>query len=57
MLVSIYLTFGLRYFPEVPIGVYESFFKREFAQISIERYQIKQIIYDPIEEVILQWIP
>ncbi|MBE9057759.1 XisH family protein [Sphaerospermopsis sp. LEGE 08334] len=41
----------------VPIGVYESFFKREFAQISIERYQIKQIIYDPIEEVILQWIP
>ncbi|MFM5981904.1 MAG: XisH family protein [Sphaerospermopsis kisseleviana] len=41
----------------VPIGIYESFFKREFAQISIERYQIKQIIYDPIEEVILQWIP
>ncbi|ALF55765.1 fatty-acid oxidation protein subunit alpha [Nostoc piscinale CENA21] len=41
----------------VPIGVYEVFFKREFAQISVERYQIKQIIYDPIQEVILQWIP
>ncbi|BCL33742.1 XisH family protein [Nostoc sp. MS1] len=41
----------------VPIGVYESFFKREFAQISLERYQIKQIVYDPIQEVILQWIP
>jgi hypothetical protein len=41
----------------VPIGVYESFFKREFAQISVERYQIKQIIYDPIREVIVQWIP
>ncbi|MEC4812318.1 MAG: XisH family protein [Scytonema sp. PMC 1069.18] len=41
----------------VPIGVYESFFKREFAQISVERYQIKQIVYDPIQEVILQWIP
>jgi XisH protein len=40
----------------VPIGVYESFFKREFAQISLERYQIKQIVYDPIQEVILQWI-
>ncbi|MEH2179306.1 XisH family protein [Nostoc sp.] len=41
----------------VPIGVYEAFFKREFAQISVERYQIKQIIYDPIQEVIVQWIP
>ncbi len=41
----------------VPISVYESFFKREFAQISLERYQIKQIVYDPIQEVILQWIP
>jgi len=41
----------------VPIGIYESFFKREFAQISVERYQIKQIVYDPIQEVILQWIP
>lgn len=41
----------------VPIGVYESFFKREFAQISVERYQIKQIVYDLIQEVILQWIP
>ncbi|MDZ8257530.1 XisH family protein [Nostoc sp. ChiQUE01b] len=39
------------------IGVYEAFFKREFAQISVERYQIKQIIYDPIQEVIVQWIP
>lgn len=41
----------------VPIGVYEAFFRREFAQISVERYQIKQIIYDPIQEVIVQWIP
>ncbi|WP_155744326.1 element excision factor XisH family protein [Scytonema sp. UIC 10036] len=41
----------------VPINIYESFFKREFAQISVERYQIKQIVYDPIQEVILQWIP
>ncbi len=32
----------------VPVGVYESFFKREFAQISLERYQIKLIICDPI---------
>lgn len=41
----------------VPVVAYEAFFKREFAQISLERYQIKQIIYDPIQEVIVQWIP
>jgi len=41
----------------VPVVAYGTFFKREFAQISLERYQIKQIIYDPIQEVIVQWIP
>jgi hypothetical protein len=40
----------------VPIATYEAFFKLEFAQISLERYQIKLIIYDPIQEVIVQWI-
>lgn len=41
----------------VPVFTYESFFNREFAQISLERYQIKLIIYDPTEEVTVQWIP
>ncbi|MCC5638614.1 XisH family protein [Nostoc sp. CHAB 5844] len=41
----------------VPISIYEAFFKREFAQTSVERYQIKQIIFDPIQAVIVQWIP
>lgn len=40
----------------VPVGTYEVFFKREFAQISLDRYQIKLLIYDQIKEVILQWI-
>ena len=40
----------------IPIVPYEAFFNREFAQISIERYQIKLIVYDPIQEVIVQWI-
>ena len=40
----------------IPLIVYEAFFKREFAQILLERYQIKQIIYDPIKESILKWI-
>ena len=40
----------------VPIAVHESFFQREFAQISVERYQISRLIYNPVEEVIVQWI-
>ncbi len=40
----------------VPVVAYQSFFQREFAQISLERYQIKQIIYDQIQEVIVKWI-
>ncbi|NEP80400.1 MAG: hypothetical protein F6K17_31780 [Okeania sp. SIO3C4] len=41
----------------IPVVAYDTFFKREFAQISLERYEIKLIIYDPIQEVIVQWIP
>jgi hypothetical protein len=41
----------------VPVVAYETFFQREFAQLSIEKYQIKQIIYHPDQEVILKWIP
>ncbi|WP_413167424.1 element excision factor XisH family protein [Capilliphycus salinus ALCB114379] len=40
----------------IPIMVQESFFQREFAQKSLERYQVSRIIYNPIDEVIMQWI-
>jgi XisH protein len=40
----------------VPVAVHESFFQREFAQISVERYQISRLIYDPIQAVIVQWL-
>ncbi|MDB9511911.1 XisH family protein [Kamptonema animale CS-326] len=40
----------------VPIAVHEAFFQREFLQISVERHQVNRIIYDPINEVIVQWI-
>jgi hypothetical protein len=40
----------------VPAAIYATFFQREFLQISIERYQIQRIIYDPKKEVIVQWI-
>jgi XisH protein len=40
----------------IPAAVHEAFFQREFLQISVERYQIHRIIYDPVKEVILQWV-
>ncbi len=40
----------------IPIVVHEAFFQREFLQISVERYQIHCIVYDPAKEVIVKWI-
>jgi XisH protein len=40
----------------IPVVVHEAFFQREFAQLSVERYGIKLIIYEPVNEVIVQWI-
>jgi hypothetical protein len=40
----------------IPTTVYIAFFQKEFLKISVERYQIKLIVYEPISEVIEQWI-
>lgn len=39
----------------IPLGVYHAFFKLEFIKIVIQRSQLKLIIYDPIQEVIVEW--
>jgi hypothetical protein len=40
----------------VPRETYQTFFQSRFAQIAIERYQLKLIVYDPIIEEVVQWI-
>jgi glucose-6-phosphate 1-dehydrogenase len=40
----------------VPIAAYESFFQRDLAKASIQQYQVKLIVYDPVDEVIVRWI-
>jgi XisH protein len=47
---------GRNLYLAIPVTVHEAFFQREFAQLSIERHQIKRVIYNPIQEVIVQWI-
>jgi hypothetical protein len=39
----------------VPIGVHSKFFTLPFVQTVIKRFQIILIIYDPLNEVILEW--
>lgn len=39
----------------VPLEIYETFFQSKFAQVAIERYQLKLIIYEPVTEEIVQW--
>ncbi|RCJ23504.1 fatty-acid oxidation protein subunit alpha [Nostoc sp. ATCC 43529] len=42
-------------FLAVPLSTYKSLFSRDFAQISVQEYQVKLIVYDPNDEVIVQW--
>ena len=40
----------------VPLEAYQTFFQSRFAQIAIERHQLKLIVYNPIAEEIVTWI-
>lgn len=40
----------------VPIEIYQTFFRRDLRQLSIQTYQLKLIVFDPTSEVIVQWI-
>jgi glucose-6-phosphate 1-dehydrogenase len=40
----------------VPSETYQDFFQLAFVQRSLQRYQVKLIIYDPKKEEIRQWI-
>lgn len=40
----------------VRVPIYESFFQRRFIMAAIQRYQLRLIIYDVQQEVIVQWL-
>jgi hypothetical protein len=40
----------------VPLDTYRTFFQLEFTQVAVQRYQISLIVYDSVNEVIVQWI-
>jgi hypothetical protein len=40
----------------VPQIAYEEFFRLEFVQTAVQRSQIRLIVYEPQQEVIVQWL-
>lgn len=40
----------------VPVDIYQAFFTLHFTRTVVETYDLKLFVYDPREEVILQWI-
>jgi hypothetical protein len=40
----------------VPLDTYDDFFTQPFGQMAIEYHQLKLIVYDVKNEVIVQWI-
>ncbi len=40
----------------VPIDAYRTFFQLEFTQTAVQIYQVLLVVYDPVHEVIVQWI-
>ena len=39
----------------VTLEVYEQFFSRKLPQLSIQEYHLKLLVFDPENEVIVQW--
>lgn len=41
----------------IPADVHESFFSLPFPQMAIQEYELKLLVYHPLQEVIVQWLP
>jgi hypothetical protein len=39
----------------VPVDTFNSFFKERFPQKAVRFYQVKLLVYHPIQEVIIEW--
>ncbi|NEO81145.1 XisH family protein [Moorena sp. SIO4G3] len=39
----------------VPVDTFESFFQEKLPQEAVKVYQVKLLIYNPVEEVIMEW--
>ncbi len=42
-------------FLAIPMGTFKTFFNLPFVQTVVERFQLSLLVYNPSEEVILEW--
>ncbi|WP_204105469.1 MULTISPECIES: XisH family protein [Spirulina sp. CCY15215] len=40
----------------IPLTAYQSFFLRDLPKAAIQRYELKLLVYDPMNEAIVKWI-
>ncbi|AOY85000.2 element excision factor XisH family protein [Moorena producens JHB] len=40
----------------VPLSIYDDFFGEELPQLSIKEFQVNLLVFDPNQEVIVEWI-
>ncbi len=40
----------------VPLDTFNSFFQERFPQEAVKVYQVKLLVYNPVTEVIVEWI-
>lgn len=41
----------------VPLNVYNTFFQSQFMQQSVSRHGIALLVYNPVSEELVQWLP
>lgn len=39
----------------IPLDIFESFFQERFTQEAVRQYLVKLIVYEPVQEVIIEW--
>lgn len=52
-----YLSIEIPLYMAVPLGSYQSIFQHVLGQELMSRYEIPLLIFDSVEEEIVQWIP
>ena len=52
-----YLSIEIPLYMAVPEAAYENIFQHVLGQAMINRYAIPLLIFDPVREEIIQWMP
>ena len=51
------LEISIPIFLAVPINAYNGFLSQAISQVGLRKAEVKLLVFDPVEEEIVQWIP